>query len=139
MTALYLTDDWFDLVAASGSALPRHEGLDCTIDIEVAGAPAGKVRYHEVWSDGRLVTVEGGAAAEADVKFVLKYADAVALVAGDVSADVAFMQGRFKIDGAYDRWLFGFRPVVSSDAYRAYLAAVAEQTSFDEGFAQPDR
>ncbi len=139
MTAVYLTDEWFDLVAAAGSALPVHEGLDCIIDVEVTGAPAGKVRYHEVWSDGRLAAVESGVAADAEAKFVLKYPDAVALVSGEVSADVAFMQGRFKIDGAYHRWLFDFRPVVSSDAYRSYLSAVAEQTTFAEDATQPDR
>lgn len=131
MSERYLTDGWYAAVAAAGADLPAHDGLDAVIDVEVAGSPDGKVRYHEMWRDGRLVEVGSGKAEASDVQFVFKYPDAVNLVSGAVVDDVAFMQGRFKIDGAYGTWLFGFRPVVASSEYRAFRAAVAELTTFD--------
>jgi hypothetical protein len=131
MTVRYLSDEWLEALVEEAADLPEHAGLDCTIDVEISGSPDGKVRYHEVWEDGRLVAAGLGKADDSDVQFSLKYADAVALVAGDVSADVSFMQGRFKMDGAYELWLYRFRPVAASAEYRAYLDAVAGFTSFD--------
>lgn len=131
MSERYLSDEWFAAVAALGAELPEIDGLDAVVDIEVAGSPDGKVRYHEVWNSGRLVEVASGKAEATDVQFVFKYPDAVAHVRGDIADDVAFMQGRFKIDGAYERWLYGFRPVVGSDAYRAFRRSVAQSTDFD--------
>lgn len=129
MSAEFLTDEWFATVAAAGAELPERPGLDVVVDVEVAGAPGGKVRYHEVWRDGRLVAVASGKGDGATVTMVLKHPDAVALVRNEVSPDVAFMQGRFKIDGDYAAWLFGFRPVTGSDEYRRFRAAVAEATT----------
>ena len=131
MSARYLSDDWFAAVAALGAELPEIDGLDAVVDIEVAGSPDGKVRYHEVWNSGRLVEVASGKAEASDVQFVFKYPDAVAHVRGDIADDVAFMQGRFKIDGAYERWLYEFRPVVGSESYRAFRESVAQSTDFD--------
>ena len=130
MTEQYLTDEWFGAVAVAAGGLLAMPGFDTVIDIEVAGTPDGKVRYHEVWANGRLASVASGKADSGEVKFVLKYPDAVNLVSGAITDDVAFMQGRFKIDGSYEKWLFGFRPVVSTDEYRAFRGAVAGLTTF---------
>jgi len=127
----YLTDEWFEAVREAGARLPRRDGFDLVIDVEVAGSPDGKVRYHEVWQAGRLAEVAAGKHPDAQCSFALKYPDAMALVSGELDAHVGYMQGRLKVDGAYERWLYDFRPLLASAEYRELTAAVADATDFD--------
>lgn len=129
--ARYLSEEWFTAVVDRGIALPARVGLDLVVDIEVAGSPDGKVRYHEVWADGRLVDAGAGKHDDSTIAMTMAYADAKTLVGGGLDPDVAFMQGRLKLDGEYARWLFGFRPLLESDDYRDFRIAVAELTEFD--------
>ena len=71
---------------------------EMVIQYEVSGGGNGKVRYVLDVSGGRA-TIVPGKQADAPVTFTLDYDTAVAVVTGEVSAQVAFMQGRMKLAG----------------------------------------
>ncbi|WP_420638752.1 hypothetical protein [Candidatus Poriferisocius sp.] len=128
--ARYLSEAWFGLNLAAASGWPERPGVDCTANVEVTGAPEGKVRYHLVIRDGRLVEMALGKLSEADVAMVYKYADARDEVAEGSHPDLAYMTGRMKLEGDYARWVFGLRELLDSAEYADFRAAAAEFTEF---------
>ena len=128
--ARFLSDDWFGLNLEAASGWPERPGVDCSANYEVTGAPDGKVRYHTVIRDGRLVEMASGKLADAEVGIVYKYADARAEVAGGEHPDLAYMSGRMKLEGEYARWVYGLRPLLDSAEYDAFRLALAEHTDF---------
>ena len=128
--ARYLSDEWFGLNLEAASGWPERPGVDCSANFEVTGAPEGKVRYHAVISDGRLVEMGSGKLADADVNIVYKYADARAEISGGDHPDLAYMTGRMKLEGDYARWVFGLRPLLDSAEYDDFRSALAEHTDF---------
>ena len=128
--ARFLSDDWFGLNLEAASGWPERPGVDCSANYEVTGAPDGKIRYHTVIRDGRLVEMASGKLADAEVGIVYKYADARAEVAGGEHPDLAYMSGRMKLEGEYARWVYGLRPLLDSAEYDAFRLALAEYTDF---------
>ena len=126
--ARFLSADWFGLNVEAASGWPERPGVDCSANYEVTGAPDGKVRYHTVIRDGRLVEMASGKLAEAEVGIVYKYADARAEVASGEHPDLAFMSGRMKLEGEYARWVYGLRPLLDSPEYDAFRSTLAEYT-----------
>ena len=51
-------------------------------------------------------------------------ADARAILNGQLDPAVAYMQGRLKLEGAYERVVFGLRGVVEGEAFTAFAASV---------------
>ncbi len=125
--AEFLSDAWLDRYAELGAELPEIPDVDASISYEVAGAPAGKVRYHEVISAGRVVEVNPGKLAGAEIAVTWKYPEAVAWLQGK-DPEASFMEGRTKVEGDYPRWLLGLRPLRTSDAWKAMLAALAAES-----------
>ncbi len=128
--ARFLSADWFGLNVEAASGWPERPGVDCSANYEVTGAPDGKVRYHTVIRDGRLVEMASGKLADAEVGIVYKYADARAEVASGEHPDLAFMSGRMKLEGEYARWVYGLRPLLDSPEYDAFRSTLAEYTDF---------
>ena len=128
--ARYLSDEWFGLSLEAASGWPERPEVDCSANFEVTSAPDGKVRYHAVIRDGRLVEMASGKLADADVSIVYTYADARAEVAAGQHPDLSYMSGRMKLDGDYARWVFGLRPLLDSAEYDAYRSVLAEYTDF---------
>lgn len=128
--ARYLSDEWFGLNLQAASGWPERPGVGCSANFEVTGAPGGKVRYHAVIRDGRLVEMASGSLDDADVGIVYKYAEACAEVAAGEHPDLAYMTGRMKLEGDYARWVFGLRPLLGSAEYDVYRLALAERTDF---------
>ena len=128
--ARYLSDEWFGLNLEAASEWPERPGVDCLANFEVTGAPDGKVRYHAVIRDGRLVEMASGKLADADVNIVYKYADARAEISGGDHPDLAYMTGRMKLEGDYARWVFSLRPLLDSAEYDDFRSVLAELTDF---------
>ena len=128
--ARYLSDEWFGLSLELASEWPERPGVDCSANYEVTGGPDGKVRYHAVFRNGRLVEMASGKLADADVSVVYKYADSCAEVAAGQHPDLAYMSGRMKLDGDYARWVYGLRPLLDSAEYGAYRSTLADNTDF---------
>ena len=128
--ALFLSDEWFGLNLKVASGWPEQPGLDCSVNYEVTSAPAGKVRYHAVIRDGRLVEMATGKLADADVSIIYKYADARTEISAGQHPDLAYMSGRMKLEGDYARWVYGLRPLLDSAEYDAFRSTLAENTEF---------
>lgn len=128
--ARFLSDDWFGLNLEVASGWPERPGVDCSANVEVTGAPDGKVRYHAVIRGGRLVEMASGKLADADVNITYKYADAKTEVSGGDHPDLAYMTGRMKLEGDYARWVFGLRPLLDSAEYDDFRSALGEFTDF---------
>ena len=85
----FLTPEWIGVVR---DATPPIGAL--TIECSVVGGPDGDVKFHAA-PDG----IAPGALADAAVSLTLPYADAMAIVRGELQPSVAFMQGRMKTAG----------------------------------------
>jgi putative sterol carrier protein len=94
----YLSDEWLEQAAAALESADVPDDAEMVIQYEVSGGGNGKVRYVLDVSGGRA-TIVPGKRADAPVTFTLDYDTAVAVITGEVSAQVAFMQGRMKLAG----------------------------------------
>ena len=120
----FLSDDWLQDVQAAAGALPEVAGCSVAARVEVLGGPGGTRRFGVVVTDGRLVELSPGRLAEADCGVSCAHGDARDILGGRLDPAVAYMQGRLKIDGAYERVLFGLRPVLASEAFGDFFAEV---------------
>jgi hypothetical protein len=85
----FLSPEWIDVVRDATPALGT-----VSIECSVVGGPDGDVKFHAA-ADG----VAPGGLADAKTSLTLPYADAVAIVRGELQPTVAFMQGRMKTAG----------------------------------------
>ncbi|MGI9622826.1 MAG: SCP2 sterol-binding domain-containing protein [Acidimicrobiales bacterium] len=129
MAVTFLSAEWLETLVAEAEGLPEVDGVDLTVQYEVAGAPDGKVRFFLEWRSGRLAEAALGKNADAEVFIQVKSPDALRLLNGELDADVAYMQGRLKIDGEYRKFVVDHRDWRRSDAQRELWARMAELTS----------
>jgi hypothetical protein len=118
-----LSAEWLAEVKAGAEGLTGAEG-DAELQFVVSAAPSGKVQFVVSILDGRVADVRGGKAASADCTLSYAYADFVAELRGELDPDVAYMQGRVKVEGDYPRYLQGLRPLLHGPAFRRVLAQV---------------
>lgn len=129
MAETFLSETWIEALAERGSALPEVDGVNLVIQHEIAGAPDGKVRFFLEWENGRLATASLGKHPEPNVMVQAKAPEALRVLKGDLSPDVAYMQGRLKVDGDYRRVLVDLRDWRQSAPYRDLWAAMAADTA----------
>lgn len=127
----FLSDAWLREVQAAAGARPEVPGCGVAARIEVPGGPEGTRRFGVVVTDGRLVELSPGRLAESDCTVSCAHGDARDILAGRLDPAVAYMQGRLKVDGAYERVLFGLRPVLDSESFGTFAAEVRSLS--DEG------
>ncbi|MCY3662665.1 MAG: SCP2 sterol-binding domain-containing protein [bacterium] len=118
------SEGWLAAVRAAAEALPEVLGCSVRARLEISGGPGGPCRLGVVIRDGRLVELSPGRPAESDCTVTCSAADAAAILRGELDPAVAYMQGRLKLEGAYERVLFGLRPVVGSVAFAAFAERV---------------
>ncbi len=118
------SEGWVQAVLAAAEVLAEVPGCNVTARIEISGGPDGPCRLGAVVADGRLVALSPGRPADPDCTVSCSAADAHGILSGQVDPAVAYMQGRLKIDGAYERVLFGLRPMVGGEAFAAFVAGV---------------
>ena len=123
------SEDWLAAVRAAAEALPAIPGCSVRARLEISGGSGGPCRLGMVLSDGRLTDLSSARPAEADCTVSCSAADARGIISGELHPAVAYMQGRLKIDGAYEQVLFGLRPVVASEAFRNFATQVASATT----------
>jgi len=130
--AAFLSDEWFGTVEKLGEQLPEVSGASLVMQHIVSGVPhvKGKLNAVVVVRDGRIVEAHVGKVADPGCTLTWTYGDAAAMLNGTVSVDVAFMRGDLKVDGDYVTFLYGLRPVFTSDAGRAFVASVRAATEF---------
>ncbi len=126
---IFKNPDWLAAVRAAAEALPEVPGCSVCACLEVSGGPGVPGRLGVVIRDGRLVDLSPGRPAEADCVISANSADTRAILSGQLDPAVAYMQGRLKIEGAYENVLFGLRPVLRSEAFSAFAAQVIALTN----------
>ena len=125
------SEGWLAAVRAAAEALPEIPGCSLTARVEVSGGPDGPCRLGVVVRDGRLEELSSGRPAEVDCTVSTNAADARGILSGELDPAVAYMQGRLKIDGSYERVLFGLRSVVGSAEFGGFAARVTALTGGD--------
>ena len=125
--AKYLSQEWLDRQRDLGRDLPREAGSSAVVQHIVTGGPDGEVRYVLTVEDGVVVGAVVGSDADADVTLTTTYADAVAILQGELDANAAFMQGRVKVVGDMGR-LLPLMVLGRTQEHEAVRAALAAET-----------
>lgn len=125
----FLSEEWLLEVEDALADLPEIEGVDGIVQYVVSGAPDGRVQFHAEARSGQLVAIGPGKHPGPQCTVTLTYEDAVALFEQGLSAEVAFMSGRAKVEGDHRVWLLDLRPLRRSDQVGEALGALRETTS----------
>lgn len=126
----FLTDEWFEVVAAAGAELGELPGVSFTFTVEVSESPLGKVRGHGEVVDGRLVSFAAGKpSAAADVAMSAKTKRLMPIIEGTQHPLVAFMLGELKIEGAYERIVDDFASQVDRGEFEAFRTTIHTATN----------
>lgn len=129
MTARWLTDEWFALVATEVAGIHGPPTLQGSVVVEVTGGATGDLAGHVAFADGGVVGSGAGPTDGPDLVLTLTDSDARAIVAGGLDPSVAFMQGRMKVVGAMAP-LLDLLALAGTEDGRAGLGRVADQTEF---------
>jgi putative sterol carrier protein len=106
-----------DTLAEAGRVLGALDPVgdtDTTLQYVVSGAPDGKLQIGVVIDAGRISSITEGKLADPEITVTLSYDEALALLAGDTTADAAYMRGAVKVEGAHAVWLLDLRELRSA-------------------------
>ncbi|MEO0494395.1 MAG: SCP2 sterol-binding domain-containing protein [Actinomycetota bacterium] len=121
MTAV-LSPEWFDAAGPVLAGLAPAGDVSAVVQYAVSSAPDGKVTFHAVIDGGVVSAFATGKGTDPDVVISCNYDAFVDVLDGTKSADAAFMDASFKVEGDHKVWLIDLRDVRSS-AFTA-LAAI---------------
>lgn len=125
--APYGSNPWLDAHRTLCEELPEVPGATVRAEVVVSDAPGGEVRYTLAFVDGRLSSSAVGSDSDAQVTITLPYAQALAVLDGELDANAAYMRGDLKTTG-HTGQLLRFLALQRSERYRAVLAGLASQT-----------
>lgn len=131
----FLNEDWFAAVLDAAQVLPGMKGMSAVVNFEFQGdKPSGeepvskqrpaKLHCHAILRDGRLEEFAAGKSAEANCSVSCKLSEALAIVLGEDDAEVAYMQGRLKLEGDYGILLFDMRDLYAQPQWKEFVAQV---------------
>lgn len=133
MPVAFLSPEWVALAREAFAGLPARAGATARVHHVVTGAPGGDLAVDCVYDDGRLVDLALApvkASAPEAVTITTPYADARALLAGELDLSVVVMQGRAKVAGPTPA-LLAVLPLTRTHAFRAAQRDVDERTAAD--------
>ncbi len=107
----FLSPEWFDAAASALAATPPAGEVDAVVQYVVSSTPDGKLTFHAVVAGGVVTDLASGKAAEPTAIISCSYDTALAVVRGEKSADAAFMDASFKVEGDHKTWLLDLREV----------------------------
>ena len=117
----FLSEEWLAALTAAATGLPTAAGCSVSVRLEIPGAPYGKGSLSVRLEDGQLAEVALGRPVAEDCVVSCPYDDALAICEGRLDPAVAYMRGDLKLDGAYERVLFGLRPMLQGAGKPALL------------------
>lgn len=126
---LIFGEEWTAAAVAALAELPPVVGLDAVVEYTISGCRGGRVALTVTVSEGTVAKLEVGRSADPDIAISVGYADAVAILRGELSSEAGYMSGAVKVEGDYPRWLLDLRPL-RLGAVEA-LAPLMAQTSVD--------
>ena len=98
------TEEWLKTLKQLGSELPSMD-LTVTCQYEISGAPQGKVRYYIDIQKGKITDAELGKHPSPNCSISTTYKEVSSILQQEKSVEASFMQGNFKIDGEYEKYL----------------------------------
>jgi SCP-2 sterol transfer family len=124
------SEDWLVLWAEATAARPVVEGADGTIRVTVERAPQGRLVWLEELKAGRITAARPvGPKEPADVELTAPHPLALELWRDGLDPNVAFMQGRLKMNGDPRLWV-ALLPALHEPEAQAAVAALAAATEF---------
>lgn len=137
--AEFLSDDWFAIVLEAARGLPGMEGMSAVVNFELQGSKPsadepvskqrpGKQHCHAVLRDGKLEEFAAGKIADSDCTASCKLPEALAILRGEDDAEVAYMQGRLKLEGDYGLLLFSLRGLCAQPQWKEFAAQMRALT-----------
>ena len=104
------TEDWLTSLKKLGSELPAID-LTITCQYEISGAPQGKVRYYIKIENGKVTDAELGTHPSPNCSVSTTYKEVLSILQQEKSVTASFMQGNFKIDGEYEKYLLAMNAI----------------------------
>ena len=123
----FLTDEWFEMARLALADLPAG-GPTESVQYVISGAPGGKVQFVLRVDNGKLASLTTGKRDDVSCTVQLAAKDALKILSGSLSRDVAFMRGDLKIDGDYAAYVVRLAPWFASVPVVAALAPIAAAT-----------
>ena len=108
---LPLSTEWFATTAPLLGGLSSAGSVDAIMQYVVASTPEGKVTFHVVVAGGVVTELAPGKVDAPDVVVSCTYEQFLDVLEGRKTADVAFMDASWKVEGDHKRWLIDLRPV----------------------------
>ena len=111
------TEDWLKTLKQLGSELPSMD-LTLTCQYEISGAPQGKVRYYIDIQKGKITDAELGKHPSPNCSISTTYKEVSSILQQEKSVEASFMQGNFKIDGEYEKYLLTMNAIRSTKEWQ---------------------
>ena len=111
------TEEWLKTLKQLGSELPSMD-LTVTCQYEISGAPQGKVRYYIDIQKGKITDAELGKHPSPNCSISTTYKEVSSILKQEKSVEASFMQGNFKIDGEYEKYLLTMNAIRSTKEWQ---------------------
>ena len=111
------TEEWLKTLKQLGSELPSMD-LTVTCQYEISGAPQGKVRYYIDIQEGKITDAELGKHPSPNCSISTTYKEVSSILQQEKSVEASFMQGNFKIDGEYEKYLLTMNVIRSTKEWQ---------------------
>ena len=111
------TEDWLKTLKQLGAELPSMD-LTITCQYEISGAPQGKVRYYIDIQKGKITDAELGKHPSPNCSISTTYKEVSSILQQEKSVEASFMQGNFKIDGEYEKYLLTMNAIRSTKEWQ---------------------
>ncbi len=111
------TEEWLKTLKQLGSELPSMD-LTVTCQSEISGAPQGKVRYYIDIQKGKITDAELGKHPSPNCSISTTYKEVSSILQQEKSVEASFMQGNFKIDGEYEKYLLTMNAIRSTKEWQ---------------------
>ena len=111
------TEEWLKTLKQLGSELPSMD-LTVTCQYEISGAPQGKVRYFIDIQKGKITDAELGKHPSPNCSISTTYKEVSSILQQEKSVEASFMQGNFKIDGEYEKYLLTMNAIRSTKEWQ---------------------
>ena len=111
------TEEWLKTLKQLGSELPSMD-LTVTCQYEISGAPQGKVRYYIDIRKGKITDAELGKHPSPNCSISTTYKEVSSILQQEKSVEASFMQGNFKIDGEYEKYLLTMNAIRSTKEWQ---------------------
>ncbi|MGI8711552.1 MAG: SCP2 sterol-binding domain-containing protein [Acidimicrobiales bacterium] len=125
--ATFLSEAWLADHHDPAAAALAAAGHAMRLQHVVTGAPGGEVRFASIVGPDATVEEVTGTIADPDLTLTAASGDALAMLRGEVSANVAYMRGRLKVAGHTGR-LLELLDAAGGPAYEAARADLSART-----------